>query len=458
MDKDTYDSPEGVVGLIGARYIAVRLLSRFERSDSYIDKLLTHELNHSDLISTEKAFLTELVNGVIRWRAKLDWVLTGFYHGDFQKCLNIVKNSMRVGLYQILFLDKIPEYSAINESVEIVKRIQGEKTAGIVNAVLRNIARNIDNIRYPNPDEDIVYYYSIIYSHPKWLVKRWIETFGPEFTKQLLIASNRRPSINLRVNTMKETVENVIKLLKERNVPYKQSPYLDTSICFVTSKSSVSSTELFINGHITVQDTSASLAAKLTNVQPGYKVADVCSAPGGKTAFMAEMMKNEGTIYAIEKYPSKLRFIENIAERMGFTCVEPQKGDAVEIDLSDKDLDVILCDVPCSGLGTLSKKPDIKWKREPEDIANLVKLQKEILSNQAKNVKVGGALVYSTCTIEPAENTDVIKWFIQEHPNFRIDSADQYLPEALCRDGFMHTFPNLHNMDGAFAARLIRMS
>ncbi len=455
MEKVTSNRGGGVSGLTGARYVAVRILSRFERSDSYIDKLLAHELNHSGLIPKDKALLTELVNGVIRWKGSLDWVLTGFYHGEYQKCLNIVKNAMRVGLYQIMHLDKIPVPAAIDESVEIVKRIQGEKTAGIVNGVLRNISRNIDNIRYPNQEDDRVYFLAITKSHPKWLVKRWMEQFGRDFTEKMLDANNLRPPIIIRVNKSKTSPEEVIKLLIDKHVDHTQSQYLDSSISIQTQKSNISSTELFLKGYITIQDTSASLAAKLTDARPGNTIVDLCAAPGGKTFYMAELIKDEGKIISVEKYRSKIRFIKEGVDRMELKSVEMMRGDAREISFDEK-IDIIMADVPCSGLGTLSKKPDIKWKREPEDIKSLASLQRNIMANAAKILGPGGVLVYSTCTIEKEENMDNIQWFLEEHPEFEIDPAGNYLPEDVCKDGFMQTFPHLHSMDGAFAARLIK--
>ncbi len=453
MEKVTEVERKGVSELTGARYTAVRLLSRYERSDSYVDKLLNHEMNHSNLSHQDKALLNELVIGVIRWKNKLDWTLTGFYHGEFQKCLNIVKNAMRVGLYQILFLNKIPVHAAINESVEIVKRIQGEKTAGIVNAVLRNISRNQDNIRYPNPNQDLVYYFSIIHSHPKWMIKRWIDFFGEKFTEELVDANNRRPGVTLRVNTMQSSKDKILSIFNEKDVKYSISPYLDTSISIYSTHNNIAQTELFRSGEITVQDTSATFAAILTGAKPGDSVVDLCAAPGGKSHMIGEMMKNLGKVLAVDKYHSKLQFIKEGADRLGLTIVEPVRGDATNIKF-DKDIDVVLADVPCSGLGTLSKKPDIKWKRDQDDIPALQLTQREILANATKIVKTGGTFVYSTCTIEPEENSDNMKWFLENNPEFELEPAEKFIPAELCKDGFMQTFPHLHNMDGAFAARL----
>ncbi len=440
-----------------ARYLAVRILSRFERSDSYLDKLISHELLNNDLTQQDKALLTELINGVVRWRGKLDWALTGFYNGDYQKCLNIVKNSMRVGLYQIMFLDRIPAYAAIDESVEIVKHIQGEKTAGIVNGVLRNLHRNLDKIRYPDKSDDPVYYFSIIHSHPKWLVKKWIERFGVDETEKLLIANNERPYVPIRVNLLKSDTEKIKEIFDKYEVKYIQCPYLEQTLLVHNPKYDLVGTELFKTGEITIQDPSASLAVKLASPAPGSTLLDVAAAPGGKSFFLAELMKDQGKIIALEKYSSKMRFIEEGKKRLGLNSIEELVDDARLIRLKEK-VDFIFADVPCSGLGTLRKKPDIKWKRDLEDIAKIVTLQKEIISNSVKNLKTGGILIYSTCTIEPEENEQVIEWLLKEYPELKLDPAENYLPAEVCKDGFMQTFPHIHGIDGAFAARLIKTS
>lgn len=439
-----------------ARYIAVRLLSRFERSDSYLDKLLSHELNHNDLSPQDKALLTELVNGVIRWKGKLDWALTGFYNGDYQKCLNIVKNAMRVALYQIMFLNKIPVPAAIDESVEIIKNIQGDRTAGIVNGVLRNIYRNLDKIRYPDPEEDPVYYYSVIYSHPKWMVKRWIDRFGIEETEKLLIANNKKPPVTVRVNSLLSDVDKVKSIFDQNELSYVQSEYIPNSLVLSSPKFDLSQSELFKKGEITIQDVSASLAATLSAAKDGMTIIDLCAAPGGKSFLMAELMHNNGKVISIDKYSSKLSMIEDGAKRLGLdSTINAMIEDARNIRMKEK-ADLVFVDAPCSGLGTLQKKPDIKWKRDIDDLADIVELQKEIIENAIRLVKPGGVLVYSTCTIEPEENTQIAQWILDNYSDFELDPADNYLPKEVCKDGFMQTFPHLHNSDGAFAARFKR--
>ncbi len=439
------------------RATAIKILNRFERSDSYLEKLLDKAIKERNFNDLDRALLTELVYGVIRWKAKLDYVLVGFYFGDYLKCLNVVKNAMRIALYQIMFLDRIPLYAAVNESVEYVKRIQSEKTAGIVNAVLRNIARNIDNIRYPEKEEDLVYHLAVMYSYPRWIVKRWIEIFGEVDAEKMLFTSNRKPYVTVRVNTYKTTTEFVASELKKMNVPFFISPYYPNSIVIRNPKFNILTTDLFFQGYVTIQDTSATLAALLANAKPDQVILDLCAAPGGKSFVFAEKMLNTGKVIAVDKYPSKLRFIEEGAQRLGLNNIEVRSGDAMTIEF-DTLSDIVFLDVPCSGLGTISKNPDIKWKREREDIYKLSEIQKKILANATKLVKVGGAIIYSTCTTEPEENEQNIEWFLKNYPNFQIDKAENYLPEKVCENGFLKTLPFKHFIDGAFAARLVRIS
>jgi 16S rRNA (cytosine967-C5)-methyltransferase len=436
-----------------ARYLAVKILSRFDRSDSYLDKLLAHDLNREHLIPQDKALLTELVNGVVRWKLKIDWVLTGFYHGDYQKCLNIVKNTMRVALYQILFLNRIPVPAAIYEAVEIVKSIQGDKTASIVNGVLRNIARNVDNIRYPSPNDDEVYHISVMNSHPKWMVKRWMDRFGKEDTISLLEYNNRRPYIPVRVNSLKADVKEIEEIFSKHKVEFDKTPFFENSLLLISPKYDITASDLFKNGMITVQDPSASLTVKLAAPEENSVIYDLCAAPGGKSFLLAEYTRNNSKIIASDKHESKLRFIKEGAERLGFDNIITASINAEKPKLKE-DADLILLDVPCSGLGVLSKKPDIKWKRDNDNITELVSLQRSIIDNSAQYVKPGGVLLYSTCTTEPEENEENVKWFLENHPEFELEDAADYLPKEICRDRFMYILPHLHKIDGAFAARM----
>jgi 16S rRNA (cytosine967-C5)-methyltransferase len=438
----------------GVRGTAVKVLNRIERTDAYLDKLLDSELRSGELPDVDKGLLTELVHGVLRWQNKLDWVLNGFSHGNFAKSEINVKNVLRVGLYQILYLDRIPHAAAVNEAVEFIKRIRGDKPAGLVNAVLRNIIRNIEGIRYPDPAQDQVQYLSVMFSHPHWMVKRWVGRFGPEETQKLLIANNDRPCLTLRINKLKTEPATFLRQLDEQQVAYQGSKHIDYFLK-VRSFPRIGQNEMFRGGLFTIQDESAALPCLLLGAKPGECILDLCAAPGGKTTHIAEILKNEGEVVAIDKYEVKLSFIKAACDRLGLKNVKLVVADASEYEheLADR----VLLDAPCSGLGVLTKKPDLKWKRDIADIIKLQQIQRELLEHAANLVKPGGVLVYSTCSTEPEENQDIVKKFLDTHPEFETESAAKFVSsDVVNSDGFIETFPHRHGMDGSFAARFVK--
>jgi 16S rRNA (cytosine967-C5)-methyltransferase len=439
----------------GPRGIAVKILNRIERTDSYLDKLLDVELRSDELNDLDKRFLTELTHGVVRWKTRLDFIIEQFCKNKFAMQDPNIRNAMRVALYQILFLSKIPHPAAVNEAVEFVKKIRGQKAANLVNAVLRNIIRNLNKLPTPDHETDPVQYLSIMYSHPSWMVKRWVDRYGLYETEQLLSANNERPTIVVRANTLKITADELVKLFEERNIRNTRSKYLENFIK-VGHLSGIYNLDLFEKGYFSVQDESSGLVVKLLDPKPGETVIDLCSAPGGKTTFIGELMKNQGKIIAVDKYEHRLNLVKQSCERLGVENVEFIPKDALEVDVEPADK--ILVDAPCSGLGVIQKKPDIKWQRELSDIRNLAKTQIELLEKASKLVKNGGVIVYSTCTIEPEENIEVVKEFLSRHPEFKIDDARNYLPSDIVNgEGCMETYPHKHDMDGGFAVRLIKV-
>lgn len=451
MNNDSISLPPLYIGVRG---IAVKILTRVERTDAYLDKLLDIELETGDLNPPDKRLLNELVHGVLRNQSKLDWVLTGFYHGQYSKVAPNVRNALRVALYQILFLTRIPHHAAVNEAVEFVKKYRGQRLADTMNGLLRNIARNVENIRYPLATNDELQYLSVVHSHPTWIVKRWHARYGFEETESLCKANNMRPFLTLRPNPLHIDYKQFVDEIVEVGIDYRRCFYMRDYVT-VRNLPNIRHSRLFTEGLFTIQDESAGLVGDLLAPKPGETVIDLCSAPGGKALHAAEHMQNQGRIIAVDKYDVRLNLISQSAERNGVTIIEIQEGDATEITMEPADK--VLVDAPCSGLGTLSKKPDIKWKREMEDIQKLMVTQRAILDNAARLVRPGGVLVYSTCTIEPEENQLVIKDFLAKHSEFTLEHAGQYLPPRVVDDeGFLATFPHKHRMDGAFGARLLR--
>ncbi len=443
MHESVYSGPRGT---------AIKILNRFERSDAYLDKLIDTEMRQDEMNELDKSLMNEIVIGVVRWRMKLDWVLTGFFHGNFTKAETNIKNALRVALYQIMFLDRVPHSAAVNEAVEFIKKLRGQKVADLVNAVLRNIIRNLDGIRYPEREEDEIRHLAVTQSHPLWIAKRWIERYGFDEAKSLMEANNSIPPISLRFNRLKGKIDILLNFLKQYQFDFELSKFVPNFVR-VQHMTAIGKSDLFRQGYFSVQDESAALPVLILNPQPGEIVIDLCSAPGGKTTFIGELMENKGEIIAVDKYESRLQLVVTACKRLGIQNVKTIAADATQLTLPVADK--ILVDAPCSGLGVFSKKPDAKWLREIEDIPKLVELQNALLSQAASLVKSGGIIVYSTCTIEPEENFEVIQKFLSLHPDFHIENASIYVDHELVnKNGFIETFPHKHLMDGSFAVRL----
>jgi 16S rRNA (cytosine967-C5)-methyltransferase len=439
----------------GVRGLAVKILNRVERTDSYLERLLDNEMRNSDLTGPDKALLYEIVHGVVRWMGRLDWVLNGFYKGQFSKAIPNLKNGLRVALYQIMFLDRVPDFAVVNEAVEFVKKLQGQKPADLTNAILRNIIRSKNGIRYPDPAEDLPGYLTAYYSHPSWMVKRYLARFGREATEKLLSANNEKPFLTLKINALKTNPDDFKQLLNKVNLRFKPGSYLP-EFFKLQNLTNITAWEYYTEGFFNIQDESAGLACRLLDVRPGLRVLDMCAAPGGKTAYIAGLMHDEGEIIAIDRFEARLKIMEKNINRLKINSIKLIESDALEY--TDSGFDRILADVPCSGTGTLCKKPDIKWKKDLLDIRRMTELQYKLLEKAASLVKPQGIVVYSTCSIEPEENWDIVSRFLTEHPEFRLESAAGSFPvEIIDANGCIQTFPHSHQLDGAFAAKLVRV-
>ena len=457
MDENTtqFEEPKLKNLYEGVRGLAVKILNRVERTDAYLDKLLDNEMRNAELGGPDKALLYEIVHGVVRWMGRLDWVLNGFYKGQFSKAIPNLKNCLRVALYQILFLDRVPDYAAVNEAVEFIKKLQGQKPADLTNAILRNIIRSKNGIRYPDPEEDLIGYISAFHSHPSWLVKRYINRFGRESTEKLFAANNEKPFLTLKLNAIKVQHEEFKSLLNSVNLKYLQGKYLQ-DFFKLQNLTNITAWEYYNNGYFDVQDESAGLACKLLDVKPGLRVLDMCAAPGGKTSYIAGLMQDHGEIVALDRYESRLHVLSKNIKRLGLKSIRPLVMNAMEYNR--KDFNRILVDAPCSGTGTLSKKPDIKWKVDLLDIKKLSELQFSLLSKASTLLKKDGILVYSTCSIEPEENFEVVRKFLENNSNFKLLKADENVSKELVdENGCISTLPHIHQLDGAFAAKLIRI-
>jgi 16S rRNA (cytosine967-C5)-methyltransferase len=430
-------------------------------ADVHPDRLLTDSFKrYRHLTSLDRAFLTELTYGVIRWRGRLDWVVLHFSKIPFEKIEPGTLNILRLGLYQILFLSRTPSSAAVNESVELAKRIRGKGGAGFVNAVLRSTIRQKDEIRLPDMDQDPALHISVAQSHPLWLVQRWIKELGVEATLSICKFNNQISSLKLRTNTLKMNRKDLIEKLWKKELKPLPTTFSEEGIV-LQDPPPTSDLPFLKEGLYIIQDEASQLITSVVDPKPGERILDACAAPGGKTTHMAQRMENRGEIYALDLSQGKLDWIEEMCQRLGIKIVKTAKGDAaVSLPVSDGLVfDRVLTDVPCSGFGTLRKNPDLKWRRGEKDIRRLSELQFSIMNHLSVYVKAGGVLIYSTCTVFHEENEDVVERFLNEHSEFQLDRVEKVLPERchpLIHNGYFKTFPPKDGMDGFFAARMIK--
>lgn len=411
---------------MNVREAALKTLYDIEFNGTYSNAAVKNALAYyKDMSAQDKPLFTELVYGVTDKRLTLDYYIKSMSKIKMKKISQYILIILRMGIYQLLYTDKIPESAAVNESVKLAKRYGHGASAGFVNGILRNVKKT--EIKYP---EDKTEYLSVKYSYPVWICEKWIKEFGFEFAEKMMAVSEKEKKITLRPNSLKTNAELLVKALAEENVTAHEE-----NDAVVTDGFDISRSRLYNKGYYTPQDTAAMQAAVVLNPQPGETVIDMCAAPGGKTTHMAELMKNEGIIYAFDKYDHKIRLIEKNAERLDINIIKASAADVTVPNTAFKETaDKILCDVPCSGLGIIGRKPDIKWNREEN--ADLTAIQKKILENAAVYLKRGGEIVYSTCTVEREENEGVTGGFIKEHGEFEKLYEKTFYPHIDGTDGF----------------------
>lgn len=400
------------------------MLYDIEYSGAYSNLALKKALT-ADISPQDKAFITTLVYGVTDKKITLDYIIGKRSKLKLKKISKYILIILRMGIYQLKFMDKIPESAAVNESVKLAKRYGHGASAGFVNGVLRNAAKT--EIEYPT---DKTEYLAVKYSFPLELCTKWINDFGYEFTENLLKAFSEPPRLTLRPNTLKTTADELLSKLNEKGIKAGISDDYIAADGF-----DIAHDELYKGGFYTVQDAAAMTASKVLSPKEGETVIDMCAAPGGKTTHMAELMRNKGRIFAFDVHEHKIDLIRKNAERLGITIIDAKIGDGQKYNEKYRNTaDKILCDVPCSGLGIIRRKPEIKYNRE--DTARLPKIQRAILDNAAKYLKAGGELVYSTCTIEKEENEQVTEGFLKYNPDFEKLFEKTFYPHTDNTDGF----------------------
>lgn len=432
-----------------ARELAVQLLLRIELGGAYADRLLSSR-NVSELTPLDRSFVRELVLGVLRWKGRLDHIIDSYYTGSKKILQPEIRMIVRLGLFQMMFLDSVPEWAAVDESVSIAGKTHGKKTAGLVNALLRRFSREGEpKLKSPDSAEKL----SIQQSFPQWIVTRWISSFGRETAERIIKAGNQKHPVSVRVNSLKIDQQ----LFEERfsTEGFTLAPVSGFPGYYNVLKSNgLFETPLFQNGLFAVQDTAAGMASLLLSPESGETILDLCSAPGGKATHIAEIMGDTGRIDAVDNNPKRLKLVYEAAERLGLKSIRCIEGDAVSFRGENGEYyDRVLCDVPCTGTAVFSKRPDMKWRRNEEDIARLSLLQREILGNAASLVKPGGIIVYSTCSLEPEENDGNVHWFISEY-DFTIE-RDTRFNNFETETGYL-ILPDSTGSTGAFAAKLRR--
>lgn len=442
------------------RHVALDIIIRVETKKRHPDDLLTEAFKkHRSLTDLDRAFITELVYGTLRWQGRIDGVIGRFSRVKAERIERVIFHILRLGIYQLLFLTKTPHRAAVNESVILAKKLKNKEAAGFVNALLRRVIREggpAGLLTVEGTPQEVL---ATGQAFPLWAVTKLWDAWGEDETKAFCQASNRIAPLTLRVNTLKTDHARLMDRLRGQGLSVSPTPFSPDGVV-VEDAPPVSKIPLLDSGYYQIQDEAAQLIAYLVDPKPGERILDACAAPGSKTTHLAQLMENKGRIYALDIDASRLRLLRESCSRMGITNATVLKRDVTRpVSLpEEKGFDAILMDVPCTGWGTIRRNPDIKWRTEPENLVRLASLQRRILDNLAGLLKMGGRMVYSTCTVFEEEDENVVDGFLGENRDFCLDRRKfPMLRETLFDDrGFFRTLPHRHNMDGFFAARLVR--
>ncbi|ADL12947.1 16S rRNA (cytosine(967)-C(5))-methyltransferase RsmB [Acetohalobium arabaticum] len=439
------------------RQTAVEAVYRVNEEGAYSNLILNHLFKKYNLADQDRGLATELIYGSLRMRNHLDWILNQFADRRVNKMDKWTRNILRLGLYQIRFLDSIPDAVACNETVELAKDYQHSGAAGFVNGILRSILRSLDEIEFPQLKSNPVQHIRYKYSFPQWMVETWVKRYGVELTVDICSAFNQIPSKIIRQNRLKVTAEELQADLASVGIETEAISEIPQAFR-VTNSSSLFQSNSFTAGYFQIQGLASIIAGHIMNPQPKDIVLDLCSAPGGKTTHLAELMANQGEIVANDLHEDKLELIERNCNRLGIRIVRTRAGDGRSLKF-EKKFDRILVDAPCSGLGMIAKKPEIKWQKKPQDIDSLAELQLELLNNAGRFLKPKGELVYSTCTITHQENLEVINKFLAQNSDFELVDLSSWadklgISSEFILEGSIQLLPTWQTNEGFFIAKL----
>lgn len=445
-----------------ARELILDMLMEILEKGTYSHLVVRDVLNKYDYIdSRDKAFVKRVTEGTLERMIQIDYILDQFSKVPVLKMKPLIRNLMRMSVYQLLYMDSIPDSAVCNEAVKLAGKRGFRGLAGFVNGVLRNIARNQQKIFYPDQQKEKCKYLSVWYSMPEWLIKMWTCAYGEEKTLLILegILKEHPVTVRIRESLSEEQINRWLAELKQQNIKVTQHPYLSYAYQ-LSNMEGVKNLPGYEEGYFAVQDVSSMLVTEAAGVDDtDILVVDVCAAPGGKSLHMAEKLAGKGRVISRDLTEYKVSLIRDNIERMGYENILTQVWDAAVLDESlIEKADVVLADLPCSGLGIMGKKRDIKYRMNEDALKELWALQRKILDVVWRYVKPGGILIYSTCTINPEENEKTVEWFTKEHP-FEVQSLAPFLPELLKEEGeggALQLFPGIHETDGFFLARLKR--
>jgi 16S rRNA (cytosine967-C5)-methyltransferase len=439
------------------RELAVEILNRIDQQGGYAEPLLDAALSGEGIPNPhDRGLLTELVYGTLRMRGRMDWVIARLYKGDAATLSAPLPNILRTGLYQLLFTDRIPHFAAVNEAVGIAKK-ECPAASGLVNAILRNALREKENIAWPEMAKDPGRAIAVLHSHPRWLVERWLDRYGIDETIAICRENNRMPQPVVRVNSLRSSRDQAIVALAAEGIAAEKTRWSADGLFLTGSAAGLRETATFREGMIRVQDETSQIVARLVRPQQGDRVLDLCAGAGGKTLHLAALMENRGEIAAVDLHPDKLGLLAAEAGRLGVTIATTHAGNAAATTESFRGaFDRVLLDAPCSGLGTLRRNPEIRWRIVPPELEKSMSLQKRLLRKAADCVKPGGLLAYCVCTVTPEENESVVSDLLAARPEFKRVPPEGIPPELIDADGFLRTFPHRHGTDGFFGAVFIR--
>jgi len=437
-----------------ARRLAFDVLQRVETTDAYANLLLDARLNRRALARADRALATELVYGVLRWRAKLDWLLAPRLDRPADRLDPAVRLLLRLGIYQIACLTRIPPFAAVDETVALAHAV-APRAAGYVNAVLRAVLR-VDPPAEPDPTGDPCGHWTGPGSHPAWLAARWIERLGPADAGALMTANNQIPPVSVAVNRLRGDPAGVRARLDAAGAGPVASRYFPEMLSLLTG-GSPADLPGFADGLLVPMDEAGPLPVHALDLAPGQRVLDACAGGGGKTALIAASLGDTGEVLACDQSPRAVRRLTVACQRLGLARVTPTLYDAQDAGAGfPGGFDRVLLDAPCSGLGTVRRRPEIKWRRRPDDLPRLAAVQEALLRGVAGALKPGGLLVYSTCSLEPEETDLVIAAFLVGRPDFAVDLPPASL-QSFANGAALRAWPHRHGTDGFYAVRLRRM-